>query len=71
MNKEVSLDIQEVNLDNINLGGETKEISINNDELNNSDFGNGIELLMNEKVKNNSKSYSNNVSSLESDLNNI
>ena len=69
MNKEVSLDIQEVNLDNINLG--TKEISINNDELNNSDFGSGIELLMNEKVKNNTKSPSNNISSLESDLNNI
>ena len=73
MSKEISLDIQEVNLDNIDDTTTKKEISINNDELNNSNFGSGIELLMNEKVKNNTSrsSSSNNVKDLENEINNL
>ncbi len=73
MNKEISLDIQEVNLDNIDNTTTKKEISINNDELNNSNFGSGIELLMNEKVKNNTSrsSSTNNLKDLENEINNL
>ena len=59
---EVKLDIQEISLDDpipdINVN---KEISLNassSSDLKESNFGSGIELLMNEKVKNASKSPS-------------
>ena len=71
---EVKLDIQEISLDDpipdINVN---KEISLNassSSDLKESNFGSGIELLMNEKVKNASKSpSSNSLKDLEQELN--
>tara|TARA_A200000113_G_scaffold225792_1_gene248012 strand:+ start:3239 stop:4522 length:1284 start_codon:yes stop_codon:yes gene_type:complete len=71
---EVKLDIQEISLDDpipdVNVN---KEISLNassSSDLKESNFGSGIELLMNEKVKNASKSpSSNSLKDLEQELN--
>ena len=71
---EVNLDIQEINLDG-DLNNTNKEISLDTAvsssvDLKEANFGSGIELLMNEKVKNNSKSpSSNSLKDLENDLN--
>ena len=71
---EVNLDIQEINLDG-DLNNTSKEISLDTAStssvnLKEANFGSGIELLMNEKVKNNSKSpSSNSLKDLENDLN--
>ncbi len=70
---EVNLDIQEINLDG-DLNNTSKEISLDTAassvDLKEANFGSGIELLMNEKVKNNSKSpSSNSLKDLENDLN--
>lgn len=71
----ISLDIQEINLDDSNLGS-SKEITIDsgsshNVDLKEANFGSGIELLMNEKVKNNTKKSpsSNSLNELEFELN--
>lgn len=50
---EVSLDIQEISLDLPKTDSNTKEISIDkmNDDLADTNFGGGIELLMNDKMK--------------------
>ena len=63
--EEIKLD----SLDDIDLGG-GPEISLDsNSELKTANFGNGIELLMNEKVKNSKKSdSSNNLKNLESEI---
>lgn len=71
---EVKIDIQEISLDDpipdVNVN---KEISLNassSSDLKESNFGSGIELLMNEKVKNASKSpSSNSLKDLEQELN--
>ena len=71
---ELNLDIQEINLDG-DLNNTSKEISLDTAStssvnLKEANFGSGIELLMNEKVKNNSKSpSSNSLKDLENDLN--
>ena len=71
---ELNLDIQEINLDG-DLNNTSKEISLDTAasssvDLKEANFGSGIELLMNEKVKNNSKSpSSNSLKDLENDLN--
>ena len=74
---EVNLDIQEINLDGDSLDTK-KEISLNIDndigsvDLKEANFGSGIELLMNEKVKNATKSpSSNSLKDLESELTTI
>ena len=63
--EEIKLD----SLEDIDLGG-GPEISLdNNTDLKNADFGGGLELLMNEKVKNSKKSdSSNNLKNLESEI---
>ena len=71
---EVKLDIQEISLDEpIPDKSVNKEISLNassSTDLKESNFGSGIELLMNEKVKNASKSpSSNSLKDLEQELN--
>ena len=70
--EEVKLDIQEINLDDkIN---NNKEITLDSSsDLKDANFGSGIELLMNEKVKNStSKSpSSNSVNNLEKELNEL
>ena len=75
--QEVNLDIQEIDLNDGNLNT-NKEISIDsgsNDtiDLKNANFGSGIELLMNDKVKNSSKKSpsSNSLKDLEVELNEI
>ena len=69
---EVQLDIQEINLDG-NTVDNSKEISLDTvgtTDLKEANFGSGIELLMNEKVKNSSKSpSSNSLKDLENDFN--
>ena len=60
---EISLDFQEINLDAPELSG-SKEISLNNGGSD-SILGDGIELLMNDKVKNKKSNSSND---LESEL---
>jgi hypothetical protein len=69
---DVNLDIQEISLD---IPTETsKEISLDNSttDLKEANFGSGIELLMNEKVKNSSKSpSSNSLKDLEKELDNF
>ena len=70
---EVNLDIQEINLDG-DLNNTSKEISLDTAassvDLKEANFGSGIELLMNEKVKNSSKSpSSNSLKDLENDFN--
>ena len=72
---EVNLDIQEINLDG-DLNNTSKEISLDTAassvDLKEANFGSGIELLMNEKVKNNSKSpSSNSLKDLEKELDNF
>ena len=74
---EVNLDIQEINLDGDSLDTK-KEISLNIDndigsvDLKEANFGSGIELLMNDKVKNATKSpSSNSLKDLESELTTI
>jgi len=70
---EVQLDIQEINLDGNTIDNNSKEISLDSigtTDLKEANFGSGIELLMNEKVKNSSKSpSSNSLKELENDLN--
>ena len=57
--EEVNLNIQEINLDD-GLSS-NKEISIDQSvDLKEANFGSGIELLMNDKVKNHKKSQSSN-----------
>ena len=74
---EVSLDIQEVDLGDVDIGSSSKkEVSLNlNDDLKASNFGSGIELLMNDKVKNSSGKSSSKkdegLSSIEKELDNI
>jgi hypothetical protein len=71
---EVHLDIQEINLDGNSIGTTSKEISLDSGgDLKESNFGSGIELLMNEKVKNASSkpSSSNSLKDLEIELDNI
>ena len=69
---ETKLDIQEINLD-IDSTSANKEISLDSSkggDLKEANFGSGIELLMNEKVKNSSKSpSSNSLKDIEKDLN--
>ena len=69
---DLNLDIQEISLD---IPTETsKEISLDTSttDLKEANFGSGIELLMNEKVKNSSKSpSSNSLKDLEKELNNF
>ena len=74
--QEVNLDIQEIDLNDGNLN--TKDISIDSGssdtiDLKNANFGSGIELLMNDKVKNNAKKSpsSNSLKDLEVELNEI
>ena len=69
---EVSLDIQELNLDDVTNNSTKKEINLSlNDDLKEANFGSGIELLMNDKVKNSSSSKKTDINSLESEINNI
>ena len=74
--KEVQLDIQEINLNDDSLST-NKEITIDsgssaNVDLKEANFGSGIELLMNDKVKNSKKSpSSNSLNELEIELNAI
>ena len=69
---EVSLDIQELNLDDVTNNSTKKEINLNlNDDLKEANFGSGIELLMNDKVKNSSGTKKTDINSLESEINNI
>lgn len=71
---EVHLDIQEINLDGNSIGTTSKEISLDSGgDLKESNFGSGIELLMNEKVKNASSkpSSSNSLKDLEIELDTI
>ena len=74
--KEVQLDIQEINLNDGSLST-NKEITIDsgssaNVDLKEANFGSGIELLMNDKVKNSKKSpSSNSLNELEIELNAI
>ena len=69
---DLNLDIQEISLD---IPTETsKEISLDTSttDLKEANFGSGIELLMNEKVKNSSKSpSSNSLKDLEKELDNF
>ena len=68
---EVNLDIQEINLSDNDFKN-NKEISLdtsNTLDLKDANFGSGIELLMNEKVKNSSKNNSsNNLDQLEGEI---
>tara|TARA_R110002012_G_scaffold302716_2_gene504085 strand:+ start:528 stop:1787 length:1260 start_codon:yes stop_codon:yes gene_type:complete len=71
---EVHLDIQEINLDGNSLGPSSKEISLDTgSDLKEANFGSGIELLMNDKMKNStSKSpSSNSLKDLEIELDSI
>ncbi len=75
--QEVNLDIQEIDLNDGNLNT-NKEISIDSGshdtiDLKNANFGSGIELLMNDKVKNSTKKSpsSNSLKDLEVELNDI
>ena len=75
--QEVQLDIQEINLNDGSLDT-NKEITIDsgssaNVDLKEANFGSGIELLMNDKVKNSTKKSpsSNSLNELESELNAI
>lgn len=69
---EVNLDIQEINLDTGSFDTK-KEISLDTAssiDLKEANFGSGIELLMNDKVKNSTKSASSNsLKDLEHELN--
>ena len=71
--QEVNLDIQEINLDDAGSSSSNKEISIDQSvDLKEANFGSGIELLMNDKVKNQKKSpSSNSLKDLENELNSI
>jgi hypothetical protein len=71
--QEVNLDIQEINLDDGGFASTNKEISIDQSmDLKDANFGSGIELLMNDKVKNQKKSPStNSLKDLENELNSI
>lgn len=71
--QEVNLDIQEINLDDAGSSSSNKEISIDQSvDLREANFGSGIELLMNDKVKNQKKSpSSNSLKDLENELNSI
>ena len=71
--QEVNLDIQEINLDDAGSSSTNKEISIDQSvDLKEANFGSGIELLMNDKVKNQKKSpSSNSLKDLENELNSI
>ena len=64
--EEIKLD----GLEEIDLGGNTNEISLDSGgDLKNADFGSGIELLMNDKVKNSKKSESSNsLKNLENEI---
>ena len=66
--EEIKLD----GLENIDIGG-APEISLDSgNDLNNAEFGSGIELLMNEKVKNSKKSESSNsLKNLENEIKEI
>ena len=68
MVEEIQLD----NLESIDIGSSMPEVSLDGD-LNSSEFGSGIELLMNEKVKNSSKKSesSNSLKNLENDISEI
>ena len=72
--QEVKLDIQEINLNDGSLST-NKEITIDsgssaNVDLKEANFGSGIELLMNDKIKNSKKSpSSNSLNELEMELN--
>ena len=69
---EISLDIQELNLDDVTNSSSKKEINLSlNDDLKEANFGSGIELLMNDKVKNNSSSKKTDIDSLENEINTI
>ena len=67
----LNLDIQEITLDSDNINS-NKEISLDTSssmDLKEANFGSGIELLMNEKVKNSSRNNSsNNLQHLEWEL---
>ena len=67
----LNLDIQEITLDSDNINS-NKEISLDTSssmDLKEANFGSGIELLMNEKVKNSSRNNSsNNLQNLEGEL---
>ncbi len=66
--------MEEIKLDNIETFGGSNEISLDNDtELKNVDFGSGIELLMNDKVKNSTKKSesSNSLKNLENEISEI
>ena len=71
--QEVNLDIQDINLDDAGSSSSNKEISIDQSvDLKEANFGSGIELLMNDKVKNQKKSpSSNSLKDLENELNSI
>jgi len=71
--QEVNLDIQEINLDDNSIHNTNKEISIDNTvDLKEANFGSGIELLMNDKLKTPKKSQSSNsLQDLEKELNHI
>ncbi len=69
---EISLDIQELNLDDVTNSSSKKEINLSlNDDLKEANFGSGIELLMNDKVKNNSSSKKTDIDTLENEINTI
>lgn len=66
--EEIKLD----GLEDIDIGGAPKISLDNRNELNNAEFGSGIELLMNEKVKNSKKSESSNsLKNLENEIKEI
>lgn len=74
--KSISLDIQEISLDGPDLtSGDVKAISIDKEEnLTDAKFGGGIELLMNDKVKNTqsgSNSSSDNIKKEVDELNEL
>ena len=67
---DFKLDIQEISLGDTPSVPSDKEISLGSTDLKEANFGSGIELLMNDKVKNASKSpSSNSLKDLENELN--
>jgi hypothetical protein len=67
---EFKLDIQEISLGDTPSVPSDKEISLGSTDLKEANFGSGIELLMNDKVKNASKSpSSNSLKDLENEFN--
>ena len=68
--KVVSLDIQEINLD-VPSNPSQETFSIDTTRPSSSSLGDGIELLMNDKVKNSQNNSESNSKSMEEELNDL